>query len=427
MAGKRFFRRAVRQFVLVLILVATALVAGVVADRKYLLDLVPPQGVPASAQSDFGLMGEAWNLIDRHYVDRKAIKPRRMTYGAIAGMVDSLGDIGHSTFLTPEMVEQDQDMSSGEFAGVGAEIQMKDHHVVIVAPMDGSPAKKAGLRAGDIIVRVNGKDVGGDSLTQVVNKIRGPAGTKVKLGVRHKGSEKVSEITVTRAEIPLVSVHWAMLPGTHIAHVRISMFSKGTAKALAKALDAAQQQGAEGLILDLRSDPGGLLSEAVEVASRFLKGGNVLLVKDASGNTKPVPVLDEPQRCSLPMVVLINGGTASAAEIVSGALRDQQRAKLVGQTTFGTGTVLNRFMLSDGSALMLAVEEWLTPDGKVIWHKGITPDVKVALGSDVEPLLPEEEKDLSASALKQSKDAQLMKALHMLQGPQQTQAAVIGQ
>lgn len=408
--------RAFRRVVLLLILVAMSIAAGVVLDRQILANTVPLDTVPASAASDFSLMAEAWRLIKRHYVDRPAIKPKRMTYAAISGMVDSLGDTGHSEFLTPEMVAENRDVTQGQFAGIGAQIQMKDKHVVVVAPMDGTPAQKAGLAPGDIIMRVDGKDVAGLSLLKVVNMIRGPAGTKVTLGIQHPHSNEIHDVTLTRAKIPLLSVWWSMLPGTHIADVRISMFSKGTTKALEKALDEAKKQGADALILDLRNDPGGLLEEAIGVASRFLESGDVLIEKNSKGQKRSVPVESDVPKWTTPMTVLINAGTASAAEIVSGALQDPKRATLIGETTFGTGTVLQEFPLSDGSALMLAVEEWLTPDGHVIWHKGITPNITVALPSKVTPLIPQEMKKMSVSELDASGDAQLLRARNLLLG-----------
>jgi len=196
--------------------------------------------------------------------------------------------------------------------------------------------------------------------------------------------------------------------------LRISSFSKGIAENLQKALLTVEKQGAAGLILDLRNNPGGLYDEAVSAASQFLSGGNVLLEKNALGKIKPIPVRSGGVATSLSLVVLINGGTSSGAEIVAGALQDAHRTKLIGEKTFGTGTVLETFSLSDGSALMLAIEEWLTPAGKVIWHHGISPDVVVPMPSEATPLLPVTEKELTAEELRQSQDVQLLRALDLL-------------
>ncbi|HEB81130.1 MAG TPA: S41 family peptidase [Chromatiales bacterium] len=393
----------------------SGVVIGVVVDRQILAGVVPSDRIPVAVAPDFRLMAEAWNLIDGHYVDRAAIKPTKMTYAAIGGMVDSLGDTGHSTFLSPEMVKEARDAVQGHFAGIGAEVRMRDRHVIIVAPLDGSPAQKAGLRPGDIIFKVAGKDVAGESLEQVVRKIRGPAGTTVVLSLRAPKTGKTRNVPIVRAVIKLHSVTWHMLPGTRVADVRIASFSEGTSRALEKALVQVRAHGAAGLILDLRNNPGGLLSQAIGVASQFLHGGNVLLEKNVNGQVHHVPVLGDVRKTRLPMVVLINPGTASASEIVAGALKDAARAKLVGEKTFGTGTVLQEFPLSNGAAMMLAVEEWLTPDGHTIWHRGIEPQKVVSLPPDVLPLRPQDEKRLSAAEFRKTKDKQMLGALRVVE------------
>ena len=391
-------------------LILYSVTAGMIAERQVLAAFDPA----AKARLDFKLMARADDLIEQHYVDRSAIRPRRMTYGAISGMVDSLGDTGHSTFLTPAMVHMDEEMLKGRFHGIGAEVRMRDKQVVIVAPLDGSPAQKAGLRAGDVIFRVDGRDIAGESLMQVVKSIRGPVGSKVELSIREPRTDRIRNVEVVRAVIHEQRVSWHFVPGTRIADVRIAAFSEGTAKSLRKALDALRSAGAKALVLDLRDDPGGLLTQAVAVASEFLKGGDVLIEKDSRGKLKHVAVEAVKDRVRLPMALLVNRGTASAAEIVSGALQDAKRAVVVGEKTFGTGTVLQEFGLPDGSALMLAVREWLTPDGHTIWHKGIQPSVKVALAAGVAPVYPGMLASLSPAKLAASRDAQLLKAVALL-------------
>jgi carboxyl-terminal processing protease len=312
------------------------------------------------------------------------------------------------------MVQEQHSFTQGQFEGIGAYVEMKDGHVVIVAPMDGSPAQQAGLHPGDIILKVDGENVAGLPIDQVVSRIVGPAGTSVTLSILTPDTGQTRDVTLVRAEITLENVIWQQLPGTQIAHVRIVAFSQGVTVDLQKALAEIQQQGLTGIILDLRSDPGGLLSEAVGTASQFLASGNVLLEKDAQGTITPVPVQDGGLAPDLPLVVLIDPGTASAAEIVSGALQDAGRAKLVGETTFGTGTVLNEFALSDGSALLLATEEWLTPEGRLIWHQGIAPDIQVTLPQGTSSLLPEAEAGMTPEQMQNSGDAQLLRALELL-------------
>jgi carboxyl-terminal processing protease len=392
---------------------ALGLIGGAVIGCGLLIAFAPDT-IPASAESNFRLMAEAWNTIQRVYVDRNAVKPQLMTYGAISGMVDALGDTGHSRFLTPEMLKQERNLARGRFEGIGAEVQMKNGQLVIVAPIDGSPAQKAGLKPGNIILKVDDQDVSGLPLDQAVDRILGPAGTRVKLTILNLKTTTTKDITLTRSSITVQNVTWRSLPGTRAAHLRIATFSKGVAENLRKTLLTVEKERAAGLILDLRNNPGGLYDEAVSVASQFLSGGNVLLEKNAFGKIKPIPVRPGGVATTLPMVVLINAGTSSGAEIVAGALQDARRAKLVGEKTFGTGTVLETFSLSDGSALMLAIEEWLTPAGKVIWHHGISPDVIVNLPPEATPLLPVTEGELTAEELRQSQDVQLLRALDLL-------------
>jgi len=376
---------------------------------------VPSGAVPRAAVPEFRLMAEAWNAINQQYVDRSAIQPKTLAYGAISGMVEALGDTGHSVFMPPELVKTEQSLESGNFAGIGAELQVKNEQLVVVAPMDGSPAQKAGVRPGDIIISVDGRKIAGLPLQQVVGQIKGPAGTRVSLTLKDPLTGKERAVVITRAKIPLRSVTWRRLPGTELAHVRIAFFSKGTSKDLEAALAEIEQSGVKGIVLDLRNDPGGLLDMAVAVASQFLQQGSALLEKDAHGAVRAVPLETGVKKCDLPLVVLINEGSASASEIVAGALQDARRATLVGKTTFGTGTVLKTIPLSDGSALQLAFLEWLTPKGRVIWHKGIMPDITVSLPDGVSPLVPEAETGLTRAQLPASRDRQLLRAVELLQ------------
>jgi carboxyl-terminal processing protease len=414
---KRLVRHSWRLALTSLVLLGTlglGTVGGVVLDRQVLAVYAEAGATSTPAPSDLSLVQEAYAMIQRVYVDRTALKTKELEYGAIGGMVDALGDTGHSRFLSPAMVKQESELTQGQFEGIGVEVQMKNGAIVVVAPFDGSPAQRAGLRPGDIIAKVNGRDVTSLPLDQVVALILGPAGTSVTLTIMNPDDGQTHDVTLVRARIAMQNVTWHQLPGTTIAHVRIAAFSQGVSKDLQKVLAQVQAQGMTGIVLDLRNDPGGLLDESVGVASQFLKSGNVLLEQDANGNKTPVPVQPAGVVTNLPMVVLINGGTASAAEILAGALQDAHRATLEGETTFGTGTVLSQFQLSDGSALLLATEEWLTPAGRVIWHHGISPDVTSALAKDAIPLLPEGESGMTAAQLQTSSDAQLLRAVDLL-------------
>ncbi len=404
--------RRLTALVIILMVLGVGIGAGMYLDHQA-IPAQAAQNTPANGP-DFQLMTEAWNTIQRAYVDQSAEQTKPLTYGAISGMVNALGDTGHSSFLSPEMVKSEHDYTQGQFEGIGAEVETKDGHTVIVAPLDNSPAQKAGIHAGEIIMKVDGADVTDLPLDQVVGKILGPAGTKVTVTVLDPKTAKTTDYQLTRARISMQNVTWQKLPGTNIAHLRLAGFSQGVTQELKKALTDMQQQGVTGVILDLRNNPGGLLNEAVGTTSQFLASGDVLQEKDAKGLITHESVRPGGVATNMPMVVLVNNGSASASEIVAGALQDAKRATLVGDTTFGTGTVLNEFPLSDGSALMLAVQEWLTPNGRVIWHKGITPDQAVANASDATPLTPEGERDLTADQLQTSTDQQLLKALSLL-------------
>jgi carboxyl-terminal processing protease len=410
---------------------AIGLAAGIIIDRRLIApaaaqDLPPvAQGAPPAAQNapatpgelpaDFELVNEAWNQIQKHYVDREAIQARPLAYGAVSGMVDALGDTGHSVFLSPDMLKELHTQNEGQYEGIGALMEMKDGHPTVVAPFDGSPAQKAGLRAGDIILQVDGQSVEGLTLGEVSSRIVGPAGAQVTLTIQRPSTGETMEMTIPRAKIVVHNVTWRQIPGTTIAHLRLAAFSQGVSADLERALAEIRKANMTGIILDLRNNPGGLVEEAIGVGSQLLPGGNLMLVKDASGQTTEVPLRKSGRAVDLPVVVLVNQGTASASEIVSGAIQDAKRGQVVGETTFGTGTVLQEFPLSDGSAVMLAVEEWLTPAGRVIWHQGITPDITVPLPANIAPLLPESEAGMTEAQIQASGDAQLLRALQLLQ------------
>jgi len=363
------------------------------------------------------LIAQARSLIERYYVDRPAVTAQRLTYGALAGMVDALGDTGHSRFLPPRLVRAMAQQMRNRLQGIGAEVRLKDHQVVIVAPLEDSPALRAGLRSGDVILKVNGRDVAGLPLEQVVDLIAGPPGTPVTLTVLSAATAGTRDVTLTRATVVIHQVTWQALPGTALAHLHIAAFEEGTTRELTNALAAIRQRRLAGVLLDLRDNPGGLLDEAVGCASQFLRGGNVLQVRNARGHCTPIPVRAGGLATNLPLVVLVNGGTASGAEVMAGALQDAGRAPLVGETTFGTGTVLEEFPLADGSALLLAVEEWLTPSGRVFWHRGLTPGTVVSLPAGAVPLFPEAERRLTAAELQAGGDTQLRRALALLSEP----------
>jgi carboxyl-terminal processing protease len=398
-----------RGFVLTFLLVLT-LSAGAGLERWVLRT-----GIPANSTGEFQLMAQAWSIIDRYYVDRPAVRHAAMTAGAINGMTEALGDTGHSVYLTTSEARKAGAAVQGKMNGIGVEIiQSSNHQTVVVAPVDGSPAQQAGVRSGDVILQVDGHPVTGLPLSHISARMSGEAGQTVALTVSNPSDGRRRDLKIVRTAMKLNNVSWRRLPGSDLAHLRIAMFSDGETADLRKALLEIKQQGLKGIILDLRNNPGGALEEAVGTASQFLRAGNVMWEKNANSIITNVAVEPGGVATDIPLAVLVNGGSASDSEIVAGALHDARRATLVGETTLGTGTVLSQFQLSDGSALLLAVQEWLTPKKVSFWHRGIEPDVKVRLAPDA-LLRPSLEREMTAEQLRSSGDLQLLKAMEILQ------------
>ncbi|MCC6166981.1 MAG: S41 family peptidase [Caldilineaceae bacterium] len=372
------------------------------------------RGGSGEEPEQFGVFWQAWDIVQKNFVDRDALDPTAMTYGAIRGMVTALGDEGHTAFLTPEERERQQSDLSGTFSGIGAQLGVRDQLPVIVAPFDGSPADQAGVKAGDIIIKVDGQDVTTLPLNEIVALIRGPEGTDVTLSLLRPDENRSLEVTITRGEIKVPAASWAMIPGTQVALIRLSQFSANALPDVVRSVSEAKESGAASLIVDVRNNPGGLLEQAISVTSQFLKDGNVLLEEDAQGQRKAYAVESGGVATDLPLVVLINPGSASSAEIFAGAIQDHERGKLVGETTFGTGTVLQPYILEDGSALLLGTRQWLTPNGRLIRKQGISPDVAVELPIEADLLTPEEIEGMTPEELSASADTQMLKALELL-------------
>ena len=371
-------------------------------------------GPAASAGApNWSLLDQAYELLRTNYVDPSGLDPTTLEQGAIRGLTDAVNDPGHTGYLTPEEVKARDESLSGTFVGVGAVLDMRNNAPTVVRLLPDSPAEKAGLRAGESILRVDDVSVAGQTIEQVVSRIRGPEGTAVTLGLQDlDGSER--SLTIVRAKLTLEIVSWSLAPGSRDAVIRLESFSTGAAKALVGAITAARAAGAAGIVLDLRANAGGYVNEAVDVASQFLGSGVVYISQDRSGKQVPHEVAGGGIATDIPLVVLVDGQTASSAEIVTGAIQDAGRATIVGEKTYGTGTVVGTFPLSDGSAVTIGTERWLTPKGHAIWREGLTPDQAVALAQGVSFLVPDDFATLSTGGIGASSDTQLQAALSAL-------------
>jgi carboxyl-terminal processing protease len=356
------------------------------------------------------LYNEALGIVQKNFVGRSGLTDQQLLYGAIKGMVDSLGDTGHSVFLTPQQYADFTSSLNAQIAGIG--VVMSDAgDQTIVRVLSGTPADGAGIKAGDKITAIDSTSTAGWTLDQLRTKIRGAAGTKLTLTVMHVGSITPVDITITRATINIPLVSWGMVPGTHVADIGLTEFADGASDQLKTAIAAAKKAGATSIILDLRGNPGGYAAEAQAVASEFLPSGTVYLTEDAAGKQTEIKVDTSKTLTDLPLVVLVDHDSASSAEIVAGALQDSGRAKILGVATFGTGTVLQKFMLSDGSAIFLGVEYWLTPSGHKIFGVGITPDEKVAMPAAAYPTDPADLTSMSTTQFNSLTDAELLAAV----------------
>jgi carboxyl-terminal processing protease len=372
-----------------------------------------PAGVPAN----FNLFWQALETVREQYVGRGDLTDEQITQGAIRGLIDALGDTGHSVFLTREAVQAENESLGGTVVGIGVLLGERDEQVVVISVIDGGPADEGGIRPGDRIVTVDGESVEGLAPEEVAPRVRGEPGTTVVIDVERQATGEDLQFSLVREELRFPSAYWTMVPGTNVGLLRLIQFSSGSAGELRSVRDEAIAAGATSLILDLRSNPGGYVNEAVDIASLFMRDEVVYLREFADGTREPVETNDAIEATDLPLVVLIDEGSASSSEIVTAGLLSAERAELVGDTTFGTGTVLNHFDLTDGSALRLAVERWLTPDGELIFGQGIDPTIAVPLPADQVALDPLDVRDIPADQIDELPDAQLRRAIEILTTP----------
>lgn len=322
---------------------------------------------------EFQRLSEVWELLNQEHIDSGELDPEALSDGAIRGMLRALND-PYASFLDREQYSLEKEDIRGFFGGIGAEVGVRDGFMTILSPMPDTPAEEAGVRPGDIILEVDGESIRGLSLLEVVRLIRGEKGTKVVLLLRHVNSSEPVAIEIERDIINLKSVRLLMQVG-RIGHLRLSGFTGTTGEELDEALGRFERSQGVGLVVDLRNNPGGLVSSVVDVTSQFIEDGPVLYQVDAKGNRRNWGVKSMGKALDVPMVVLVNEFSASASEVFAGAIIDNKRATVIGSTTFGKGSVNNLWPLGDGSGVNFTTARWFTPDGSMIEGEGITPDV----------------------------------------------------
>ena len=344
---------------------------------------------------EFDRVAEVWEVLGSEHIDRQRFDADQLSEGAIRGMLQSLDD-PYASFLNADQFGVESQDFKGFFEGIGAQVGMRDGRLTIIAPMPDSPAQQAGIRPGDVILSIDGETTLNVTLFEAVSKIRGEKGTTVELLVLHLNDADAVIILVKRGVIPLTSVSFTMLEGG-VGHLRIFTFSNNTNDEVEAALKEFGDSRGTALVIDLRNNPGGLLRSVVEVASQFLDDGLVLYEVDAQGERKDWKVKSGGKAREVPMAVLMNQFSASASEVLSGALIDHQRATVIGTTSFGKGSVNTLRPLSDGSGIYFTIARWYTPEGTLIEGDGITPDIVVQLPPDA------------------TEDLQLKRALEILQ------------
>lgn len=374
-------------------------------ERKAAITLTPDkrvvvnQDAPKETSVDFSLFWDVWQRLFRYYIDAAGLDTQKMVWGAISGMVASAGD-PYTVFLPPKENTEFKEDLGGQFEGIGAQLGLKDGRIIVIAPLKGTPAEKAGIKPGDYILKVDAVDTVGWTIPQAVTKIRGARGTSVTLNILHENSQKPIDLTIMRDTILVPSVeHWvkkiseiteisgipdvAKLDMTKkVAYLQLNRFgdhsNEDWDKAVTDVLALQAKNGAiAGLVFDLRNNPGGYLDGSVFIASEFIKSGIIVSQKNSDGTKQDYLVDKKGKLLDIPLVVLVNRGSASAAEIVAGALRDYKRATIVGETTFGKGSVQTPFDIAQGAGLHITTGKWLLPKGDSIAKVGVKPDVEV--------------------------------------------------
>lgn len=397
------FHFAMLLFLLVFLTAGITTFALAFGDEK----VVPTPSV--NEREEFDKLYSVFDTLKQDYF--KDVKDSKLINGAINGMIESLDD-PYSDYMNEEEAGKFHQSISSSFEGIGAEIQEQEGHIVIVSPLKGSPAEKAGLKPNDKVITVDGKSLQGMSSTEAVTLIRGKKGTKVELAIMRPGMEEPMNVSIIRDTIPLQTVYGKMLEGG-IAQVQIATFSQNTTSDLEKVLGEMKEQGMKGLILDLRQNPGGLLDQAIKISSMFVPKGEIIFkVEDRAGKVQEYK--SEGQgNSAIPLVVVIDKGSASASEIFAAAVSESAGIPLVGETSFGKGTVQRAQDFADGSNIKFTTEKWLTPKGKWIHEKGVKPDYEVALPeyASLQVINPDKEWKISTSSNEVKAAQKMLKAI----------------
>ena len=339
-------------------------------------DRTPPSLPPPSLGEGLDSIAEAWDIVLNDYVDKDKVDTNTLSQAAIQGILEALDD-PYSAYLDAETYQLSLGDLTGKFEGIGAYVAVQDEQIIIIAPIADSPAAKAGIKAGDIILGINGESTSEMSLAEAILYIRGPKGIPVRLLILHQGEAKPEELEIVRAEIETPSVYFEMKGD--IAYINITHFSERTDEELPPVLRSITQEAATGIILDLRSNPGGFLQTVINVASHFLEEGVVVEVVDNQGEHTAATVNFTEVTTDLPLVVLVDSYSASGSEVLAGALQDYARATIAGTRTYGKGSVNILHQLKDGSALYITTARWVTPNGRLIEGEGIDPDYDLEL------------------------------------------------
>ena len=370
-----------------------------------------------TGRPEFATLERTWELIHTEWADPEDIDDAALIYGAARGMVDAIGDEGHSAFLDPEMVKEQASEEASSYVGIGVEVDSRCGVPVVTSTFKGSPARDAGMQPGDVIEAVDGESTRQMDIDGLRAAILGSEGDSLTVTVHRPGSPDPIDFNVVRRSIDRDQVTWRWLPDKTI-QMRITQFQPGVSKDVRSALQVAKAEGAERLILDLRGNPGGLVSEVIGVASQLMDEGLTIFQeqgRDGISHDLRTIGFDGPGR-DMALVVLIDGQSASGAEVLAAGLRDNGRARLVGETTFGTGTVLATYAQDDGSNLILGTAFWLTPKGEHVWQEGVDPDEFVMMESDEFPARPEDDLEMTQAELAATSDVQLQAAFAAFNG-----------